>query len=464
MSGRIPSGSARLDDVLGGGFPANAINLVIGLPGAGKTILAQQYMFHNATAEHPGVYLSTVSEPLEKILRYGQTLAFFDAAAVGSRVFYDELGQVVASDGLAGALERIKAVIRERRPGVLVIDSFKALSPYAGSEGEFRQFLHDLAGTLSAFPLTSIWIGEYAEEEMTVAPEFAVADAIISMGSTTARDRTARVLQVLKLRGSGFLSGRHAYRLSATGVDVFPRLADVGRHADYELGARRLSSGIRALDTMLADGYWPGASTLIAGPTGIGKTLMGLHFLFQGARHGEPGVIATLQEDPSQLERIVRGFGWSLADEGVHVLARNPVDLYVDEWVYELFELMEHVDARRVVVDSLNDLQVASPDAARFREYTYSLLQRCSRRGISLFMTYEIPELFGVTRLSEFGASHLADNVVVLQYRGSDTMVQRTLTVLKTRASRHDPSVREFEITSRGIDVVDEAAPRPVDP
>jgi circadian clock protein KaiC len=190
---------------------------------------------------------------------------------------------------------------------------------------------------------------------------------------------------------------------------------------------------------------------------------MGLHFLFQGARHGEPGVIATLQEDPSQLERIVRGFGWSLADEGVHVLARNPVDLYVDEWVYELFELMEHVGARRVVVDSLNDLQVASPDAARFREYTYSLLQRCSRRGISLFMTYEIPELFGVSRLSELGASHLADNVVVLQYRGSDTMVQRTLTVLKTRASRHDPSVREFEITSRGIDIVDEATPRPVD-
>lgn len=459
MSGRISSGSAHLDGVLGGGLPANAISLVIGLPGAGKTILAQQYVFHNATVDQPGVYLSTVSEPLEKILRYGQTLAFFDTGAVGRRVFYEELGQVVATDGLAGVLERVKGVIRERRPGFLVIDSFKALHPYAGGEGEFRRFLHDLAGTLSAFPVTSLWVGEYAEAEVAAAPEFAVADVIICLTSTTVQARTARALQVLKLRGSGFLSGRHAYRVSAAGVDVFPRLADAGRPAGYELGARRLSSGIRALDAMLADGYWPGASTLIAGPTGIGKTLMGLHFVFQGARHDEPGVIATLQEDPSQLERIVGGFGWSLADGGVHVLARNPVDLYVDQWVYELLTLLERVGARRVVVDSLNDLQLASPDATRFREYTYSLLQRCSRDGISLLMTYEIPELFGVTRLSEFGASHLADNVVVLQYRASDTVIRRTLTVLKTRASRHDPSIREFEITAEGIDLADGTPP-----
>jgi circadian clock protein KaiC len=442
MTDRVASGSRRLDEVLGGGLPANAINLIIGQPGSGKTVLAQQYMFQNAEESRPGVYLSTVSEPLEKILRYGQALAFFDAAAIGRRIFYEDIGGVGGKDGLAGVLDRLKAIVRERQPAVLAIDSFKALGAYATTDAEFRRFLHELAGMLTAFPVTALWIGEYAEDDITTHPEFAVADSILLLDSRDVHERAARALKILKLRGSSFSSGRHAYRISSAGIDVFPRLADVRDHADYELGDHRISSGIDALDFMLADGYWPGASTLIAGPTGVGKTLMGLHFAFHGARNGEPGVIATLQEDPSQLERIVRGFGWSLADEGIHVLYRSPVDLYVDEWVYELLDTVDRTGARRVVVDSLGDLQAGSTDLSRFREYAYSLLQRCSRRAVSLLMTYEIPELFGLTRLSEFGASHLADNVVVLQYLHAGSSIERTLVVLKTRASGHDHSAK----------------------
>lgn len=454
MSERISTGAGRLDEVVGGGLPAAGINLIIGPPGSGKTMLAQQYMFHNATENKPGVFLSTVSEPLEKILRYGQALAFFDAAAVGSRIFYDDIGGVVGSDGLAGVLDRLKSIVRERKPGVLVIDSFKALSSYANSDAEFRRFLYDLAGMLSAFPVTTLWVGEYREDDATINPEFAVADSILLLNTSDVQQRTVRSLKVLKLRGSASLSGRHAYRLSPAGIEVFPRLADIGGHADYDLGDQRMSSGIGALDSMLADGYWPGASTLVAGPTGIGKTLMGLHFAFHGARRGEPAVIATLQEDPSQLERIVRGFGWSLANDNVHVLYQSPIDLYVDEWVYELLDMVEHTGARRVIVDSLGDLQAASPDLSRFREYAYSLLQRCSRRAVSLLMTYELPELFGATKLSEVGASHLADNVIMLQYRQAGLELKRCVTVLKTRASSHDPTVRDFEITPEGIHIV----------
>jgi circadian clock protein KaiC len=110
-----------------------------------------------------------------------------------------------------------------------------------------------------------------------------------------------------------------------------------------------------------------------------------------------------------------------------------------------------------VLVDSLGDLQAASPDETRFREYLYSLLQRSSRGGTSLMMTYEVPELFGATRLSEIAASHLADNVLLLQYAEISRMMTRTLTVLKTRASGHDPEVREFRITPDGISLVAES-------
>jgi circadian clock protein KaiC len=450
MSERLLSGHSRLDAVLGGGLPANAINMLIGLPGTGKTILAQQYLFANATSERPVLYLATVSEPFEKILRYGQTLRFFDSEAVGHSVFYEDLGPALNERGLAGVLEEVRALIKERRPGMIVIDSFKALSAYADS-AEFRRFLHDLAGRLSAFPASSFWVGEYGEDEIAVAPEFAVADAIISLSTTRAAERELRSLRILKLRGSEFAPGQHAYRLSANGIDVFPRLADSIDITGYPLDGARHSSGIAALDDMLADGYWPGASTLCAGPSGSGKTLMGLHFIFNGVRQGEPGVLATLQEHPTQLARIVQGFGWSADEDGVELMYRSPVDIYIDEWVYELLEAVERTGARRVLIDSLTDLQFASPDQVRFREYMYSLVARFSRQGVSLFMTSELPDLFHVRRLSEFGVSHLSDNVVLLQYVRDESIVRRALTVLKTRASRHEPEIREFRITPEGI-------------
>ena len=198
MSDRLPSGSPRLDLVLGGGLPADAINLIIGRPGTGKTILAQQYLFRNATEERPALYLSTVSEPLEKILRYGQSLSFFDKAAVGSRVIYEDLGQTLNTDGLPGVAAQLTQWLRERRPALMVIDSFKALRAYAADDGTFRRFLHDVAGHLSAMPVTSFWVGEYAGAETAEAPEFAVADAIVSLGTDRAGERETRVLQVLK--------------------------------------------------------------------------------------------------------------------------------------------------------------------------------------------------------------------------------------------------------------------------
>jgi circadian clock protein KaiC len=448
---RITSGHDRLDRLLGGGLLANTINLIIGHPGSGKTILAEQYMFHNTRPDAPGVYLSTVSEPFDKILRYGASLEFFDADAIGTSVFYDDLGETLDRDGLDGVLDHVDRVLKEQQPRFVVIDSFKALRSFASDGAIFRRFLHRLAGRLTAVAATTFWIGEYDRDQAAEAPEFAVADAIIALSSKRSAERELRVLQVLKLRGSAFQSGEHAYRLSAKGLDVFPRLADELDTRTYELGDQRVSTGIPALDETLGDGYWPGAVTLISGPTGAGKTLLSLHFLFHGAASGEPGVLATFQENRTQLARITAGFGWDVDTSGVHIFSRSPVDLYIDEWVYDLLDIIEHTGARRVVIDSLGDLMFASPDNIRFREMMYSISQRLSRRGISLMMTHESPELFQVTRLSEIGMSHIADNVVVLQYLRTESQAKRALLVLKTRASAHHPEIREFHIRPEGI-------------
>ena len=133
---RLSSGSERIDQVLGGGLVANGINLVIGRPGSGKTILCEQYVFHNATVERPALYLSTVSESLDKMLRYGESLEYFDNRAIGTRVIYEDLGHCLSDQGLAGVLERVTTLLRERRPGIVVIDSFKALRDYTRTGSE----------------------------------------------------------------------------------------------------------------------------------------------------------------------------------------------------------------------------------------------------------------------------------------------------------------------------------------
>jgi len=234
---RITSGSEPLDVILGGGLPQDAIIMLAGAPGSGKTILGQQWVFANATAERPALYLTTVSEPLEKVLRYGETMSFFDQSAVGRSVYYEDLGVALRDQGLRGVLDRLRDLIRELQPMMVVIDSFRALHPYADRSSGFRRFLHDLAGMLSAVPVTSLWVGEYDEDDIARDPEFAVADAIITLSSVQVGQRSARALQVHKLRGGGFLAGKHAYRLSAylESLGLSPRASVRGATGELHL-------------------------------------------------------------------------------------------------------------------------------------------------------------------------------------------------------------------------------------
>lgn len=451
MHERLHSGVPGLDQVLGGGFPMNAINLIVGLPGTGKTLLAQQYMFANATAERQAAYLSTVSEPFEKIVRYGQELDFFDTDAVGGHVRYEDLGDVLLSHGLSAVLERVHEILDQRKPALVVIDSFRPFATFADSRLEYLRFLHELTVQLTIRPVTCLWLGEYAVADIAGAPEFAVADAVILLTAGRYEQREVRLLQVLKLRGSGFSPGRHSYRLSAAGMRVFPRLADSAALRRYELADRWVSSGVRGLDALLGQGYRAGSSTLVVGPSGVGKTVLGLQFAFEGAREGTGTTFATFEENPSQLAATAAAFGWSFEAAGVQLLYRSAVDLHLDEWVYELLELVDVGGSRRVCIDGLYSLRAAAQDQTRFEEYLYSLVQRFARAGVTLMMSVESPDLFGSARVTDQPLSHMADNVLLLNFVRRDAEYRRAITVLKSRAAAAHPRVTEYTIGSMGI-------------
>lgn len=455
---RLSSGQFHLDEVLGGGLPAPAINLIAGAPGTGKTMLAGQYVFNNATIDQPGVYLATTNEPLDKLVRYGQELAFFDRNLIGTAVIYESLYGQLGSGGLQAVIERVIEILRDVRPGVITFDSFKAFRPFAPDALAYRRFVAELAGRLSSLPVSSFWVGEYGPADLAESPEAAIADSILVLRASAQGQRTLRYLHVDKMRGGRFQSGEHAYRLTEHGVIVFPRLADPVDTDRPDAPTERISLGSPELDELISGGVFPGTSTLVIGPSGAGKTMLALDFLTAGAKAGRRGVFATLQETSSQLARVLdNGRGTSFAGK-VEIHRRSPVDMYVDEWVHEVLDVVERTGAELLVIDSLSDLRIASPDATRFDEYVYSLGQRCARTGTTVLMTLESRPAFAFAGSIGTSLSHLADNIVILGYQVDGHRVRRVVHVLKSRGTAHDQAIHEFEIGPDGVQIGGELA------
>jgi circadian clock protein KaiC len=457
MTARVASGVKGLDTVLEGGFPANSINIVMGRPGTGKTILATALLFANASAERKGLYLGTVSEPLPKTIRYMQEFDFFRSDWVQDYVIFEDLSSVVRVEPFSETIRRIIQVVREQEASFLVIDSMRALHAFAGSPEESRRGIYELAAALATLPITAFWVGEYAEEDIDKYPEFAVADGVLHLVLKRVGVKDMRYLRVIKMRGTGFQDGEHAYRISQRGVQVYPRLLPSSDPGAYAVHRERAGTGLQVLDAMVEEGFWKGGSTVVFGPPGSGKTLLGLHFLFKGMESGEKGLLLSLQENPAQLQTVAAGFGWDLdkacASGALDVVYVSPVSVYIDEVILETIERAERAGVGRLVIDSLNDLEAAAGDQARFHDYMYALVQHMSMRGISLFMTSEVKDLFATSYLSEFGISHMSDNLVLLHYLRQESTVKRAIAVLKTRGSKHDTRIREFCITSNGFEI-----------
>ncbi len=456
MADRILTGCVGLDEVLGGGIPANTISVIMGAPGTGKTILAEQLAFANATAEAPALYLTTLSEPLEKFIVHGQTHRFFDPTAVGVSVLYEDLGLMVRNSGVAQMPELVTNLLMELKPRFVFIDSFKALTELLVTPQERRTVIYDLASVLSSYQCTSFLVGEYAQETMTELPEFAIADVVLQLLKYSTNVREQRFLRVEKLRGSASIPGMHAFSINGDGVEVYPRLLTPKTSPTYSQRLERVATGISNLDGMIAEGFWRGSTTLVAGPTGSGKTIIGLHFITEGALKGEQGLYVGFQENPTQLSRTMKNFGWEpdklLPGGGFDLLYRSPVELQLDTITSEIFRRVREGKIKRVVIDALGDLERSSMDRQRFADFIYALTQWFAAENVTCLMMYELTNLFEVHGISDQEVSNMADNVILLRFKAGPEM-QRTLRIIKTRGSAHDNREHELQITNKGVNI-----------
>lgn len=453
MTEKIPTGCAGLDEVLMGGLPANTISVIMGAPGSGKTILAEQIAFSNATEASPALYLTTLSEPLEKFIMHSRHYHFFDQAKIGVSVFYEDLGLMLREQGVEKLAEIVSDMFAVRRPKFVFIDSFKALNELLAVPAQRRTVIYDLAMLLSSYQCTSFLVGEYAQETMTELPEFAIADVVLQLMKHATNVREQRFLRVEKLRGSDSIPGMHAFSITEAGLDVYPRLLTPQVPLSYLARPERVNTGIRGLDEMIAEGFWRGSTTLIAGPPGSGKTIMGLQFISTGALQGEPGVFLGLQENPTQVARIMQSLGLpveQLLNDGFELMYQSPVEMQFDSVANELFRRVRAGRVRRVVIDALGDLARGSIDQARFADLIYVLTQWFAAENVTCLLTHELGELFAVHRISDQDVSNMSDNVVLLGLHAGREL-RRTLRILKTRGSAHDSREREIHITSTGL-------------
>jgi circadian clock protein KaiC len=460
---KLPTGVRGLDDILGGGLPEFSFNIIAGAPGCGKTTLAHQFVFANATQKRPALYFTVLGEPAIKMLRYQQQYAFFDETKLTHAIRFINLSGVVVDKDLDGVLEKIGQEVEATNPGVVVVDSFRTVlrkkPTGTASEMELQSFIERLAMLLTAYQATTFLIGEYTEGEMRDNPVFTVADGIFWLSQIAERNSVVRKLQIVKLRGQASVPGLHTMRISDSGLQAFSRtLGLVGR--ERALRHRRISSGIAELDKLLGGGIMEGDSVLLAGPSGTGKSVLASQFIAAGLRKREGAIIVVFEERPVEYSRRAESLG--LDFEGprtagvLEILYLRPLDLSVDETMQEILDAVKRTHAKRLVIDSLVGFEMALAPGFRadFRESLYRMIAALTGAGVTIVSTVEIEDSFTSFQFSHYAISFLTDDIIRLRYVEIDGQLRKVLVVVKMRGGNHSKDIREYIIDERGVVII----------
>lgn len=468
----LPTGVPGLDAILGGGLPEFSFNMIAGSPGSGKTTLAQQILFANATPERPALYFTVLGEPTVKMLRYQRQFSFFRPELVGSAVQYLNLSEEVLSGDLSAVLARMTTEVERLTPGIVIVDSFRTVRAHAGidmpvkEEGgphnrsmTLEQFVQHLALHLTSWEVTSLLIGEYAEPEQR-QPLFTIADGIIWLTQATDRNSIVRKLQALKVRGQAQMPGLHTFRITHDGLQVFPRIPEQqANRAQRHPSRERLSTGVPGLDPLMGGGIPAGDAVILAGPTGTGKSTFGMLFAAEGLRRGESVVVAGFEEYPEAYLARLRAFDVDadamVAANKLRITYLRPLDLSVDETLADILESVRETGATRVVIDSLTGFEVALAPTFRedFRESLYRLVGALTATEVTVFMILEAVAMAPDLGFTGERVSFITDDIIVQRYVEIDGTLEKILAVVKMRRSAHSPDFRRYQITATGAAV-----------
>ena len=452
---RLATGIPGLDDVLQGGLQRASVVIVQGSPGAGKTVLANQFAYHQAAHGGHVLYMTLLSESHGRLLANIGTMEFFDPTAVATRVRYVSGFDTLEREGIKGVLRLLATEARSLQADAIVLDGLFVLEENAESTREFRKFVNAMALQAEAMGCTILLLTNSKVGDCS--PEYTMVDSWIELSRTQHEYRSARWLQVHKQRGSGFNSGLHTVRIGDAGLRVLPRIESLHLPAPpAELPqAPRTSTGVPRVDEMLGGGVRAGSSVLLAGPSGIGKTSFGLQML-SAAGADERTLVFTFYETPDRVMAKAESLQLPFADRvrgGTAIIQWNaPTEMSIDCLGHQLLDTVRRERVTRVLLDGVEGFRQASIFRERLSRFLTALANSLRMEGCTSIFTMELPKVFGDPADFHLDSlSAIAENLLLMRYTEIDGRLTRCLSVVKVRDAAVDPFTHRYEIRAGGI-------------
>jgi len=456
------TGIKGLDAILGGGIPRGNLTLVEGAVGTGKSTLGAEFVFRGATEFHePGLIVLFEVSPdkfIRDVARFGWDLPELERQGrlkmvfTTRSVFQQELQQ--ADSLLLDEAGKIGA----RR---IFIDSFGQLALGNDGSRDPRDDFHILAEGLHRENLTAMLVLEVVAQDgvrlAAPAPEEFIADTVMRLRLEPLERAVQRSIEIVKSRGHEYQMGRHSFRIvDGRGLEVYRRV-QASRDPTRELAAAfdpttRISSGTPGLDDLLSGGYFVGSTTLVVGISGVGKSVMSLHYAAEGARLGERGLMLTLDEPPAQVLRNAASIGIDLQaaiDRGtVQLYYDPPQEMEIDRHFHRIEQIVREFKPTRAVIDSLSTYGSSLGPAGRtFRDFFHALVALMKEHQVTAIYNHENPEMFGMSSMmGDYGVSSLVDNIILLNWVELGDVSRLAVTVTKMRGGPISRVTRECEV------------------
>jgi circadian clock protein KaiC len=453
---RMPSGIPGVDIILSGGFLKGGLYIIQGPPGTGKTTFGNQVCFHHVARGGRALFVTLLAEYHARMMQHLGVMTFFDASKIPDQLTYLNGLGVLQSEGLKGLLALLRREITRDNVSVLVLDGVVSAKRVANDEQAFNEFVHELQAVAIATGCTMFMLTSAQGERVT--PEHTMVDGIVELSDQLMGWSAESHLQVVKFRGSAFLRGRHAFKITSDGIIVHPRIeALLARPSRPDQGGlRRVSSGVDQLDVMLGGGLPESSTSMAMGPSGTGKTTLGLQFLSR-CTETEPGLLFGFYETPARLDAKIAQVCPSLRgqiDSGVVAVQwQPPTDDLLDAYGERLLRMVQQCKVRRLFIDGLGAMQqAAGAEPSRIGNFLTALMNEMRVLAVTTLYTLEVPDIMGPAIRSPIGdLSSLAENLILLRFVEVRSRLYRLVSLLKVRDSDFDLTLHEYATSDRGL-------------